>query len=154
MEPGRGLALAGRQVRLTVDGTDRYIGLLFFHVQQLRYVVVELKVSEFEPEHLGQLSTHVTMVDDLVRNPDLHAPTVGILLCTGRRDATVRYALAGAGVPVAVAQWQGLPADARAALPSAEELQSVVEAELTRRRALLDPPAPDHADPDPGRDGA
>lgn len=56
LELGRGMTLAGRQVRLTVDGVDRYIDLLLFHVEQLRYVVIELKVSEFEPEHLGQLT--------------------------------------------------------------------------------------------------
>lgn len=47
LELGRGMALAGRQVRLTVDGVDRFIDLLLFHVEQLRYVVIELKVGEF-----------------------------------------------------------------------------------------------------------
>lgn len=97
LELGRGMALAGRQVRLTVDGVDRFIDLPLFHVEQLRYVVIELKVGEFEPEHMGQLSTYVAMVDDLVRNKQLHAPTVGLVLCTGKRESTVRYALAGAG---------------------------------------------------------
>lgn len=137
LELGRGMTLAGRQVRLTVDGVDRFIDLLFFHVEQLRYVVVELKVSEFEPEHLGQLSTYVEMVDDLVRKPAVHASTVGLLLCTGKREATVRYALAGTGSPVAVAQWQALPADARAALPTAEELETVVQEELAHQLELL-----------------
>lgn len=139
LELGRGMSLVGRQVHLTVDGVDRYIDLLLFHVEQLRYIVIELKVSEFEPDHLGQLSTYVAMVDDLVRNQAIHAPTVGLLLCTGKRDATVRYALAGTGVPVAVAQWQGLPEEARAALPSAEELQAVVHDELAHQRAIRDP---------------
>lgn len=139
LELGRGMALAGRQVRLTVDGVDRFIDLLLFHVEQLRYVVIELKVSEFEPEHLGQLSTYVAMVDDMVRNRAIHLPTVGLLLCTGKRESTVRYALAGTGAPVAVAQWQALPAEARAALPSAEELQTVVADELAHRFASPDP---------------
>lgn len=139
LELGRGMSLVGRQVHLTVDGVDRYIDLLLFHVEQLRYIVIELKVSEFEPDHLGQLSTYVAMVDDLVRNQAIHAPTVGLLLCTGKRDATVRYALAGTGVPVAVAQWQGLPEEARAALPSAEELQAVVYDELAHQRAIREP---------------
>lgn len=137
LELGRGMTLAGRQVRLTVDGVDRYIDLLLFHVEQLRYIVIELKVVDFEPEHLGQLSTYVAMVDGMVRNRALHAPTVGLLLCTGKREATVRYALAGAGTPVAVAQWQALPAEARAALPTAEELQTVLHDELAHQLAIL-----------------
>lgn len=148
LELGRGMALAGRQVQLTVDGVDRFVDLLLFHVEQLRYVVIELKVGEFEPEHMGQLSTYVAMVDDMVRNKQLHAPTVGLVLCTGKRESTVRYALAGAGSPVAVAQWQALPTEARAALPTAEELQTVVHAELAHQMAALDPSAAPAADLD------
>ncbi|MDR2565431.1 MAG: PDDEXK nuclease domain-containing protein [Bifidobacteriaceae bacterium] len=42
LELGRGITLAGRQVRLTVDGVDRYLDLLMFHTEQLRYIVIEL----------------------------------------------------------------------------------------------------------------
>lgn len=42
----------------------------------------------------------------------------------------MRYCLAAVAAPVAVADYYGLPADARAALPSAEEFQAVVDAEL------------------------
>ncbi|MDR1213694.1 MAG: PDDEXK nuclease domain-containing protein [Propionibacteriaceae bacterium] len=136
LELGRGMALVGRQVRLTVDGVDRYLDLLMFHTEQLRYVVIELKVTEFEPEYLGALGAYVTMVDGLVRNPAIHAPTIGLLLCTGKREATVRFALASTAAPVAVAEWQGLPDDARAALPSAEELEAVVQDELAHQKAL------------------
>lgn len=138
LELGRGMAFVGRQVRLTVpdDHSDHvdefYVDLLFFHVTQLRYVVVELKVGKFEPAHIGQLGTYVAIVDDQYRRPEIHAPTVGILLCTGKSGPTVRYALASTSAPVAVADYYGLPADARAALPSAEELQAIVDAESSR----------------------
>ncbi len=131
-ELGRGMAFVGRQVRLTVPD-DRYdtvseffVDLLFFHVEQLRYVVVELKVGDFEPAHLGQLGFYVAVVEDQYRRPDKHAPTVGILLCTGKAGPVVRYSLASTAAPVAVADYQGLPADARAALPSAEQLREAL----------------------------
>jgi YhcG PDDEXK nuclease domain len=91
--------------------------------------VFELKVGKFEPAHIGQLGTYVAIVDDQYRRPEIHALTVGILLCTGKSGPTVRYALASTSAPVAVADYYGLPADARAALPSAEELQAIVDAE-------------------------
>ncbi|MBE7700234.1 DUF1016 domain-containing protein [Oerskovia sp. Sa1BUA8] len=139
LELGRGMAFVGRQVRLSVpdDASGQveefYVDLLFFHVLQLRYVVVELKVGKFEPGHIGQLGTYVAIVDDQMRQPEIHAPTVGILLVTGKAGATVRYALAGTRVPIAVADYQGLPADARGALPSAAELEAVIEDELEHR---------------------
>ncbi|MGN7701528.1 PDDEXK nuclease domain-containing protein [Cellulosimicrobium sp. 22601] len=139
LELGRGMAFVGRQVRLTVpddesDAVDEFfVDLLFFHVEQLRYVVVELKVGEFEPAHLGQLGTYVAIVDDQYRRHEIHAPTVGILLCTGRSGAVVRYSLASTNAPVAVADLQGLPDEARGALPSVAELQAVVADELEQR---------------------
>ncbi|WP_051028418.1 PDDEXK nuclease domain-containing protein [Cellulosimicrobium cellulans] len=139
LELGRGMAFVGRQVRLTVpdDASDRvdefYVDLLFFHVEQLRYVVVELKIGPFEPAHVGQLGTYVAIVDDQFRRPEIHAPTIGILLCTGKTGPTVRYALAGTRVPIAVADYQGLPEEARGVLPSAAELEAVIEDELDHR---------------------
>lgn len=139
MEFGRGMAFVGRQVRLIVpdDTSDRvaefYVDLLLFHVEQLRYVVIELKVGDFEPAHLGQLGFYVAVVDDQYRKPAVHAPTVGILLCTGKTGSVVRYSLASTSAPVAVADYQGLPPDARAALPSANELEAIVAAELDDR---------------------
>jgi len=136
LELGRGMALAGRQVRLTVDGVDRHVDLLLFHTEQLRYIVIELKAKPFEPEFIGALSTYVTMIDGLVRNPAIHAPTVGILLCTGKREATVRFALAGTAAPVAVAEWQTLTDEARAGLPTVEELEVIVKQEMAEQALL------------------
>ena len=73
LQLGRGMAFIGRQVRLSVpdDYSDQveefYDDLLFFNVEQLRYVVVELKVGKFEPAHIGQLGTYVAIVDDQYR---------------------------------------------------------------------------------------
>ncbi|MDO9396371.1 MAG: PDDEXK nuclease domain-containing protein [Herbiconiux sp.] len=51
--------------------------LLFFHTEQLRYVVIELKTGAFEPAFTGQLGFYVAVVDDTMRR-DFHRPTVGI----------------------------------------------------------------------------
>ncbi len=122
-ELGVGFAFVGRQVHFDVDGDDFYIDLLFFHTEQLRYVVVELKTGKFKPEHLGQLGFYVALVDDRLRR-NAHAPTVGLLLCTDKNDAVVRYSLAGSQSPVGISRYDLLPPDVREALPT--------EAEITR----------------------
>ncbi|MDP9434607.1 MAG: DUF1016 domain-containing protein, partial [Actinomycetota bacterium] len=76
------------------DGDELVLALLLFSVEQLRYVVVELKIGRFDPAYIGQLGTYVAVVDDRLRRSDRHALTVGILLCKGRNDTLVRYALA------------------------------------------------------------
>ena len=137
LEFGRGMTLVGRQARLSVDGLDMYVDLLMFHTEQLRYIVIELKVKPFDPAYTGQLGTYVAIVDELFRNPEIHAPTVGILLCTGKRDNLVARALSASAAPIAVAQYESLPEDARAALPSLKELQAVVDDEWEHQMALL-----------------
>ncbi len=121
---GHGMAFVGRQVRFDVDGDELVLDLLLFNVEQLRHVVVELKIGRFDPAYVGQLGTYVAVVDDRLRRGDRHAPTVGILLCKGRNDTLVRYALAGAPAPLAVADYtyDSLPPQERGGLPTAAEL--------------------------------
>jgi nicotinamide mononucleotide adenylyltransferase len=64
--------------------------LLFFHVEQLRYIVIELKTGKFQPEHAGKLNFYVALVDDRLRR-EAHADTVGILICGDKNAHTVRY---------------------------------------------------------------
>jgi len=122
---GHGMAFVGRQVRFTI-GDD-----------------VELKVDRFTPGHLGQLGTYVAVVDDRVRDHALHAPTVGILLCTGGEDAVVRYALSAAAAPVAVATYDSLPADQRAGLPDPADLTAALGEVLDDVRAARSSPTHD-----------
>lgn len=121
-ELGNGFSFVGRQVPFTIDGDEFFVDLLFFHVGQLRYVVVELKVGKFKPEYVGQLGYYVTLVEDQLRRPQ-HAATVGLLLCTDKNERVVRYALAGSAQPIAIASYDLLPPAEQAALPSEDDLQ-------------------------------
>ena len=132
-EFGRGFSFVGRQVHFDVEGRDFYLDLLFFHVEQLRYVVVELKSGRFEPEFTGQLGFYVSLVDDRLRRPDRHAPTVGILLCTAREKAVVQYALTSSAQPIAVADYT-YDTPAPGALPTAADLAAVVDTALRTDR--------------------
>lgn len=125
---GHGMAFVGRQVRFTVGGDELVIDLLLFHLTQLRYVVVELKIGPFRPDYVGQLGTYVALIDDQVRVSGTHAATVGILLCSARNEQVVRYALSGSRSPMAVAgyTYEALPVEARAALPDAAHLQALL----------------------------
>jgi predicted nuclease of restriction endonuclease-like (RecB) superfamily len=126
-ELGTGFAFVGRQVHFDVDGDDFYLDLLFFHVEQLRYVVIELKTGKFQPEYAGKLQFYVAVVDDKLR-VESHAPTVGILICGSRNEHTVRYALSRAGSPMAVSTYtyESLPPAERSALPRDEELTAAL----------------------------
>jgi len=127
-ELGSGFAFVGRQVHFDVDGDDFFIDLLFFHTEQLRYVVVELKTGKFEPAFAGQLGFYVAVVDDKMRR-DFHRPTVGILICGDRNAHTVRYALGRIGAPMAVSTYtyDALPASEREVLPDADQIAAALD---------------------------
>ncbi len=128
-ELGTGFAFVGRQVHFDVGGDDFYIDLLFFHVDQLRYVVVELKTGKFRPEDAGQLGFYVALVDDQLKRA-AHSPTVGILVCSDRNKRTVRYSLGRASSPMAVSTYtyESLPVEEQRVLPAADDLAAALGA--------------------------
>lgn len=127
-ELGPGFAFVGRQVHFEVDGDDYYIDLLFFHVEQLRYVVIELKTGKFQPEYAGKLNFYVALVDDVLRR-DVHNETVGILICGAKNDRSVRYSLGRSTSPMAIAAYtyDKLPPAEQQALPDEGHLVAALE---------------------------
>lgn len=127
-ELGPGFSFVGRQVPFDVDGDEFYVDLLFFHIEQLRYVVVELKTGKFKPEYAGKLNFYVALVDDTFRR-DQHNETVGILICGTKNDRSVRYSLGRATSPMAVAAYtyDKLPAAEQQALPNEGHLVAALE---------------------------
>ena len=55
--------------------------MLFFHRGLNALVAIELKIGEFEPEHLGKLEFYLEALDREVRKPH-EGPSIGVLLCT------------------------------------------------------------------------
>jgi predicted nuclease of restriction endonuclease-like (RecB) superfamily len=87
---GAGFAFVERQKRITLDGDDYYIDLLFFHRRMRRLVVIELKIGEFKPADAGQVELYLRWLDRHERQPGEEAP-VGIILCAGKKRETVEY---------------------------------------------------------------
>jgi len=137
-EFGRGFAFLGRQISFDVDGDEFTVDLLLFHTQALAHVVVELKIGKFKPADAGQLGFYVAMVDDKLRNPAIHAPTVGILLCASRNEAAVRYALGNNTAPLAVANFTDVPGLEKLHLPDPAELTAILEEPFDADHTLAD----------------
>ncbi|MGY2747876.1 PDDEXK nuclease domain-containing protein [Arthrobacter sp. UYCu723] len=127
-ELGPGFAFVGRQVHFDVDGDDFYVDLLFFHIEQSRYVVIELKTGKFQPEHAGKLNFYVALVDDVLRR-DHHNETIGILICGTKNDRSVRYSLGRSTSPMAVAAYtyDKLPSAEQQVLPDEGHIVAALE---------------------------
>lgn len=126
LELGVGFALLGSQYRLAVGQEDFYLDLLFYHVALRCYVVIDLKMGTFRPEHAGKLNFYLSAVDDLLRGP-ADGPTIGLLLCRGSDGLVVEYALRDITKPIGVSTFrltEALPAQLRASLPTVEQLEA------------------------------
>jgi predicted nuclease of restriction endonuclease-like (RecB) superfamily len=127
-ELGPGFAFVGRQVHFDVDGDDFYVDMLFFNIDQSRYVVIELKTGKFQPEYAGKLNFYVALVDDMLRR-DHHNETIGILICGTKNDRSVRYSLGRSTSPMAVAAYtyDRLPPAEQQALPNEGHIVAALE---------------------------
>lgn len=129
MELGLGFAFLGSQYPIEVSGKEYRIDLLFYHVPLHRYVVIDLKMGEFEPHHSGQMSFYVAAVDNLLCT-DRDDPTIGIILCKSKDRTTVEYALQGSHQPIGVSSYQldsKLPKALEKSLPTIAQLEGELE---------------------------
>ncbi|WP_310646335.1 PDDEXK nuclease domain-containing protein [Limnohabitans sp.] len=128
VELGVGFAFVGNQYRLEVEGDEFFIDLLFYHVRLHRYVVIELKNTEFKPEYVGKLNFYLAAVDDLVRDPAVDGPTIGLVLCKSKKGAVAQYALRDMGTPMGVSTYRtALPDAVTDLLPSVQVLTETMD---------------------------
>lgn len=125
LELGTGFAFVGKQVHLAVGGEDFYVDLLFYHIRLHCYVVIELKTTDFKPEHLGQLGFYITAVDEQMRTAQ-DAPTIGILLCKSKNRIVAEYALRDANRPIGISEYElatALSDEWKSSLPDVADIE-------------------------------
>lgn len=126
LELGRGFAYMGREFRLQIGNTEKFMDMLFYNTNLHCYVVVEVKTTEFDSENIGQLGTYVTAVNHILKR-DGDNPTVGLLICKTKDNVLAQYALESMAVPIGISEYELsklYPADFRSGMPSIEEIES------------------------------
>jgi predicted nuclease of restriction endonuclease-like (RecB) superfamily len=131
LELGKGFAFVGSQYHLEVGDQDYYLDLLFYHLRLRCFVVVELKIEEFKPEFAGKMNFYLSAVDDQLRHKS-DAPSIGIILCKGKNEVIVEYALRDSSKPMGVAEYR-----LSAALPESLQAELPTEAEFAREFPLM-----------------
>jgi len=81
LELGQGFAFLERQKRFTIDGTDYYLDLLFYHRKLKCLVAIDLKLGKFKPQYKGQMELYLKYLQKYDMQPDENPP-IGLLLCS------------------------------------------------------------------------
>lgn len=105
LEFGKDFTFVGEEYLVQVGNKDFHIDLLFYNRELSCLVAIELKVTDFKPEHLGQLEFYLEALDRDVKKPSEN-PSVGLILCAGKDDMVVEYALSRSLSPTLVADYQ------------------------------------------------
>lgn len=126
LEIGKGFAYLGRQFRLQVGNHDYYLDLLFYQRDLQCLVNFELKITEFQPEFLGKLNFYLEALDRDVKRPHEN-PSIGVLLCKGKDDTVVEYALSRNLSPALIADYQTKLPDKKLLQAKLDELAEFIE---------------------------
>lgn len=132
LEMGKGFAFVGNQYNIKVGAKDRALDLLFYNFHLYRFVVVEIKIGEFEPEYAGKLNFYVNAVDRQVKNKK-DKPTLGLLLCRTPDHTTIKYSLHGIKTPIGVSDYklvEKLPKELKGEFPTIAEIEAGLGKEI------------------------
>ena len=128
LELGTGFAFVGSQVPLQVGEDTVYPDLLFYHLELQCYVVVELKVTKFKGEHLGQLGLYVSAVNHSKKKPTDN-PTIGLIICKTKNNVMAQYALESTNQPIGISEYQLsklMPEHIQSQLPTIEDIEATL----------------------------
>jgi predicted nuclease of restriction endonuclease-like (RecB) superfamily len=133
LELGKGFAFVARQQRITLDGDHFYIDLVFYHAVLKCFVLVDLKVGKLTHADLGQIQFYVNYYDR-ERRTEGDNPTVGLILCSDKNDAVVKYTLGEQQERNIFASRYQLH------LPTEKQLQQELKRELRQLLPMTAPP--------------
>ena len=127
LELGKGFAYMGKQFKLKVGKKEYRTDLLFYHTRLKCYIVIELKINEFEPEYIGKLNFYISAINEFVKD-ESDNPTIGILLCKNKDNYEVEFSLKDINKPIGVSEYtyKELPETIRKELPTMEELTDTI----------------------------
>ena len=124
LELGRGFCFIARQKLMRYEDEDVYLDLVFYHSILKCHVLIDLKIGKLTHGDVGQMDSYIRMFDALYKNDDDN-PTIGIILCSQKNEAIVKYSVLNDAKQVFTSKYQ-------LTLPSAKELQREMEEERRR----------------------
>lgn len=132
MELGTGFSYVGREYRLQVGNTEQYIDMLFYNIRRHCYVVVEVKVVEFEPGFISQTATYVSALNHTLKGEN-DTQTIGLLICKTKDNILAKYAVETSVEPIGISEYELnalMPKDFKGTLPTIEELEQGLSDDL------------------------
>jgi predicted nuclease of restriction endonuclease-like (RecB) superfamily len=136
LEMGSGFTFVARQKRIRVGDVWYRIDLLLYHRGLRCLVIIDLKTGTFTHADAGQMNLYLNYVREHLTLPD-EADPVGIILCSDKDDAVVRYATGGIATKVFATRYRISLPDEETLRQEILETQRVIETRAAAKKALL-----------------
>ena len=94
LELGKGFMFVGTQQRITLGNTHYYVDMVFYNKILKCYVLIDLKIGKMKPEYVGQMNMYLNYYDSEI-NDEYDNKPIGIILCKGKKEIDMEYALGG-----------------------------------------------------------
>lgn len=132
LELGTGFAYVGKEYRLQIEDKEKFVDLLFYNLKLSCYVVIEVKIGEFDFQDAGQLGGYVVACNHLLRKEGRDNPTIGLLICKEKNKTLAQYALESSSQPIAISDYELsklYPEKVEGTMPTIEELEAKLSVE-------------------------
>ena len=135
-----GFAYIGKEYRLQIGQKEKFIDLLFYNLNLSCYVVIEVKIGEFDFQDLGQLSGYVVACNHILRKEGRDNPTIGLLICRQKDSMLAQYALEGSNLPLGISEYELsklYPEKVEGTMPTIEEIEARLGENLDGKQTEL-----------------
>lgn len=132
LELGTGFAYVGKEYRLQIAEKEKFIDLLFYNLNLSCYVVVEVKIGEFDFADAGQLGGYVVACNHILRKEGRDNPTIGLLICKQKSNTLVQYALESSSQPIGISEYELeklYPEKVEGTMPSIKEIEENLDSQ-------------------------
>ena len=99
LEMGDGFTFVARQKQLRIGNVSYHMDLVLFHRLLRCLLIIDLKIGTFDHGDAGQMNLYLNYARENMMLPGENEP-VGLILCSDKDDAVVRYAMGGIGAKV------------------------------------------------------
>lgn len=119
MELGKGFLFQNRQQRISFEGDNFYIDLVFYNRLLKCFVLIDLKIGELKHQDIGQMQMYVNYFDRKIKTKDENK-TIGVVLCKQTNKAVVEYTLPKENEQIYAREY-------KLYLPGKRQLQKLIE---------------------------
>lgn len=127
LELGRGFMFVGSQYRISIDGVNYYVDMVFYNKILHAYLLIDLKMGKLRPENYGQMNMYLNYFKNEINDEGDKDP-VGIILCAEKNNIVAQYSMEGLKTNIYASKYTYV-------IPNKEQLEMELQKVLENKKS-------------------